>query len=170
MVIDPEVPEAAKGELRSMPQAFLLSFAAQAPTASPRFRRPRAADAYHRRYVVPELDLDDDAKHAWERAATAVAAIRRSQVVAHNFIDSVQVNTILPYVEWEIAERLARVSMVRDRQRAALGGVDDGIRREQAVRQLAQLSDSHLDMVAGLAPSGNEEAITQQASTLPGDQ
>lgn len=80
MVIDPEVPEAAKAELRSMPRAFLLSFSAPAPSASPRFRRSRAADAYHRRYVVPELDLDDDAKHAWERAATAVRTIRRSLV------------------------------------------------------------------------------------------
>jgi hypothetical protein len=205
-VIDPEVPEAAKAELRSMPQAFLLAFSAQAPSASRRFRRSRVADAYHRRYVVPELDLDDDAQQAWERAATAARMIRRSQVVVRQFIDAVQVNTILPYLEWEIAEKLARLSVVRDRQRTALDGVDDsspdvapildaqrhaqslitndieqrikrlqaiaelaanaddGIKREKAVRRLAQLNDSHLDMVAGLGPSGNEQAITEQAS------
>jgi hypothetical protein len=206
IVIDPQVPEAAKAELRSMPQVFLHAFSAQAPSTSRRFRRSRVADAYHGRYVLPELDLDDDAKQAWLRAATAARKIRQSHAVTHQFIDSVQVNTILPYLEWEIAERLARLSILRDRQHIALDGVDDSspdvaaildpqrhaqslisddierridrlqaiaelaahaddsIKREKAVRQLAQLNDSHLDMVAGLVPSGNEQAMSEQVS------
>jgi hypothetical protein len=96
-------------ELITMPRAF-----------------QRAASAYHRHYVVPSLDFDEEALAVWERAASAAERIRRSDVVRLELIDSVQVAAVLPYHLWEIAERLARLSALRASHRDILLGIEPG--------------------------------------------
>jgi len=74
----------------------------------------------HRRYVVPQTDLDDEARPIWARAVAAANKIRESYVVQRYIVDSVQVAVVLPDRLWEIAEGLASLSQVRGRQREIL--------------------------------------------------
>jgi hypothetical protein len=48
----------------------------------------------------------------------------RADVVQRQLIDSVQVTTVLPYRLWEIAEKLARLTMLRATHRDILRGID----------------------------------------------
>jgi hypothetical protein len=66
--------------------------------------------AYHRRYVVPRLDLHEAFQPLWQRAGRAVGVVHQSDVVRLGIVDSVQVTAVLPYYLWDIAERLARLS------------------------------------------------------------
>ena len=72
--------------------------------------RSRVMTAYHRRYLVPDRDLQGDALSRWHRASSAAAAIRASAAVQAGLIDSIEVSAVLPYHLWEIAERLALLS------------------------------------------------------------
>jgi ABC-type enterobactin transport system permease subunit len=69
-----------------------------------------AATTYHRRYVVPEADLDEECLTVWMREIEAANEIARSGVVGQGVIDSVQVAAVLPHHLWEVTERLAQVS------------------------------------------------------------
>jgi hypothetical protein len=75
-----------------------------------------AVVAYHRRYALPATDFDTEAGQVWARAIAAANRIARSEVVRQQLIDSVQVTAVLPEWLWNVAERLARLSEVRDRQ------------------------------------------------------
>jgi hypothetical protein len=104
----------------------------RAPSASdpsPRVRRPRrgrsAAVSYHRRYVVPELDLHGESKILWERTARAARTIRRSDAVRDGLIDTVEVAAVLPYHLWDIAERLALLSAPERRLSAIMRHLDE---------------------------------------------
>ena len=66
-----------------------------------------AAACWHRRYVVPPTDLDDEARPTWARAVAAANEIRESNVVQRQIVDSVQVAMVLPDRLWEIAEGFA---------------------------------------------------------------
>lgn len=83
---------------------------------------------YHRRYVVPDTDLDDDAMRVWERAGRAARTISRSDATPASGIDPVWVTAVLPHHQWDIAQKLARLSELRRRQREILsvapGGMD----------------------------------------------
>lgn len=96
------------------------------PAPRPRSRRGRnAAVSYHRRYVVPELDLHGESKILWERAARAARSIRRSDAVRDGLIDTVEVSAVLPYHLWDIAERLALLSAPERRLSAIMRHLDE---------------------------------------------
>lgn len=222
IVIDPELPDAIKARLQRFPVDRMLPF-----TTSPREHRPegrisfgalikrldhstasgmKAVEAARGRYVRPLSDLDPEAQQIWRRAAAAVRKIRHSEVVSLGLVDSAEVTAALPYVEWNIAEKLARLTLLRASQRIALRGVgrrdpdmaalleeqramqpqavdeiesrvgcleeitrliertERAIRRDKATAQLSGLADSHFDMVAGLAPDGNEQSLVTRLS------
>ena len=88
-------------------------------------RRRNAVALYHRRYVVPELDLHGEAKLFWERTSRAARTIRRSEAVRDGLIDSVEVEAVLPYHLWDIAERLALLSAPERRRSSIMRHLDE---------------------------------------------
>ena len=94
---------------------------------------PSAAVTYHRRYVVPELDLHDAGQVRWRRARKAARAIQASEAVRLGLIDTVEIAAVLPYHLWDIAERLALMSAAEGRLPAILQGVDINDAEIQAV-------------------------------------
>lgn len=113
---------ATVGSVRSW---FAASSASQA-WAQEQWNIRYAAVSWHRRYVVPQTDLDDEARPTWARAVAAANEIRESYVVQRHIVDSVQVAMVLPDRLWEIAEGFASLSQTRSRQREILrqGGSD----------------------------------------------
>jgi hypothetical protein len=102
-------------------------------------RRARLARASHRRYVRPRTDIDAAFLPLWERAAAAAGRIAAADVVAADRVDSAQVTALVPHRLWEIAERLARLTEARDRQREVLGGAlpDDPVLAATVAQQRA---------------------------------
>jgi hypothetical protein len=98
----------------------------------------RAAIAYHGRYVAPDRDLDGKARLAWDRATAAAAAIQASATVSAQLIDSARILSALPYHLWDIAERSARLSQLRQRLSAAMRDLDLDSARVQSVSQPLQ--------------------------------
>jgi hypothetical protein len=87
---------------------------------------------WHRRYIVPGTDLDDEARLIWARAVAAANEIGGSYVVRTEIVDSVRVAVDLPQRVWEIAEGLAGLSRARDRQREILRQDGSGAERVAA--------------------------------------
>jgi hypothetical protein len=85
------------------------------PSDSQRKAKLRAdnATAYHRRYVVPERDLHADALSRWHRASSAAAVIHRSEAVRAGWIDSIEVDAVLPYHLWEMPTDTSGISCAR---------------------------------------------------------
>jgi hypothetical protein len=102
---------------------------------APRGRRgaPSAAVTYHRRYVVPELDLHDPGLTRWRRARKAARSIQAAEAVRLGLIDTVEIATVLPYHLWDIAERLAMMSATERRLPSILHGVDINDPEVQAI-------------------------------------
>jgi hypothetical protein len=98
----------------------------------------RAAIAYHGRYVAPDRDLDRKARLAWDRATAAEAAIQASATVNAQLIDSARILSALPYHLWDIAERSARLSQLRQRLSAAMRDLDPDSAQVQSVAQPLQ--------------------------------
>jgi len=98
----------------------------------------RAAIAYHGRYVAPDRDLDGKARLAWDRATAAATAIQASATVSAQLIDSDRILSALPYHLWDIAERSARLSQLRQRLSAAMRDLDLDSARVQSVAQPLQ--------------------------------
>jgi hypothetical protein len=105
------------------------------PGQPPRGRRgaPGAAVTYHRRYVVPVLDLHDAGLTGWRRARKAARSIQASEAVRLGLIDTVEIATVLPYHLWDIAERLALMSATERRLPSILQGVDTNDPEVQAI-------------------------------------
>jgi hypothetical protein len=85
-----------------------------------RWTARHAAAFYHRRYIVPHTDLDENVQPIWARAIAAANQIRDSDVVRRHLIDSAEATAHLPQRLWEIAEGLARLSLARRLQRDIL--------------------------------------------------
>jgi len=116
--------------------AALIGFHDDEPgQRAPRRRRgePDPALAYHRRYVVPELDLHDAGLARWRRARDAAKSIQAAEAVRLGLIDTVEIAAVLPYHLWDIAERLALMSATERRLPAILQGVDTNDADIQAV-------------------------------------
>lgn len=156
VAFDPELPEDVRRLLADESQAHLIPFRDTPPqgdTASgirmagvsrEKRRKASAAARFHRRYVVPRTDLDPESTQVWNRAITASDQIGASDVVRQQLIDSVPVVAVLPYRLWEIAERLARLTMVRSAQRELLHGTDPdhpdlapAVHRQRRAQELA---------------------------------
>jgi hypothetical protein len=86
--------------------------------------REDPVSSYHRRYVVPDQDLDQQARSVWSRATSARDKIHQSEVVAQRIIDSVQISVVLPYHLWDIALALACLSELRAQHTQILRGTD----------------------------------------------
>jgi hypothetical protein len=79
---------------------------------------------YHRRYVFPDTDMDSAARATWGRVVKATNAIYRSRAARdQGGIDPVWMSTVLPHHQWNIAESLTRLSLLRKRQREILTSV-----------------------------------------------
>ena len=89
--------ERTMGSVRSW---FAASSASQA-WAQERWNIRYAAVSWHRRYVVPQTDLDGEACPTWARAVAAANETRESYVVQRHIVDSVQVAMVLPDRLWE---------------------------------------------------------------------
>jgi hypothetical protein len=90
-----------------------------------RYEQHSRTDAirYHRRYVFPDTDLDSAARATWGRVVKAANAIYRSRATwDQGGVDPVWMSTVLPHHQWDIAESLARLSLLRRRQREILVG------------------------------------------------
>lgn len=113
----------------------LIGFRGHEPGPLPRGRRgePGAAVTYHRRYVVPELDLHDAGLTGWRRARKAARSIQASEAVRLGLIDTVEIAAVLPYHLWDIAERLALMSATERRLPSILQGVDTSDPEVQAI-------------------------------------
>jgi hypothetical protein len=127
----------------------------------------RAAITYHGRYVVPDLDLDEKARLAWDRATAASEAIQASAVVSAQLIDSTRMLSALPYHRWDIAERSARLSQLRQRLAAAMRDLDIESAKVQSVSQPLQQTSAmaaddietrvrQLEELAGLVRKADE--------------
>src|SRR5882724_5623703 len=76
---------------------------------------------YHRRYVFPDTDMDSGARATWGRVVKATNAIYRCRAVREQGgVDRVWMSTVLPHHQWDIAESLARLSVLRKRHREIL--------------------------------------------------
>lgn len=141
----------------------------------------RAPFTEHRRYVLPSSDIDAEHWKLWKRTVDARNTIADADVVSEGRIDSVHVGEVLPHRLWDIAERLARLSEVRARQREILGDVspDDpdvaqAVARQRRAQELA-LADvarrvSDLEKVAGLVDAADlaarKESIVRKLNAL----
>jgi len=147
-------------------------------------RRAKFAIACHRRYVRPGTDIDAAFLPLWNRAAAAAEQIAAAEVVVADRIDSAQVTALLPHRLWEIAERLARLTEARDRQREILGGAapDDPdlaatVAQQRAAQDLAAADAirrvERLEEIAGLLAQADltervrieAQAVIDQAHT-----
>jgi hypothetical protein len=112
-----------------------------------------AALTYHRRYVVPELDLHEAALARWARAREAARSIQAAEAVRLGLIDTVEIESVLPYHLWDIAERLALMSATERRLPAILQGVDTNDSDVQAVlgpqRQVHDLAVADVEQRIG---------------------
>jgi hypothetical protein len=113
----------------------LIGFRDEPGQQAPRRRRgaSRAAVTYHRRYVVPELDLHDAPLTRWRRARKAARSIQAAEAVRLGLIDTVEISAVLPYHLWDIAERLALMSVTERRVPVILQGMDPNDAEIQAV-------------------------------------
>ena len=141
----------------------------------------RAPVDAHRRYVLPSSDIDADHWKLWKRAVDARNRIACANVVTDGRIDSVQIDEVLPHRLWDVAERLARLTEVRAKQREILGDVApddpdvaDAVTRQRRAQDLA-LDDverrvSDLEKVAGLIDAADvaarKESIVRKLNEL----
>jgi len=72
-----------------------------------------AGKIFHRRYVRPRTDLDQEARASWERAIAAANGIYRSESLRDKAVDADRVAAEVPELLWKIAEGLAMISDVR---------------------------------------------------------
>lgn len=122
---------------------------------------------WHRRYVVPDTDLDADAASTWARVARATNTIRRSRAVREHTVDPVWATTVLPHLHWDIAEKLTRLSSLRRRQRDILAA-EDGNRSDPAIAQILDAQRQVQELVTEDVEHHVRllEDVASQASTL----
>jgi hypothetical protein len=122
--VPPNPGEAVTFTLLGLGMAALAMWQWKQGTLGP---KPSLLRKYHRRYVVPSVDMDPDAGAIWVRAVRAADTINGSQVAGERRADWIRLSSLLPHWMWEIAERLALLSEVRSRQRAILPGLASGV-------------------------------------------
>lgn len=133
-----------------------------------------AEKIFHRRYVVPRTDIDNDGMLVWNRAITAVNSIYAAEVMRSGVIDSVQATAAVPEQLWKIAEGLARITEIRLRHEKILRRVERSSviaakvarQEDQLVRAAEQVSDRlrRLEELAVLL--GKADAARQRLSAL----
>jgi hypothetical protein len=81
-----------------------------------------AGKIFHRRYVRPRTDLDQEARAIWERAVDAANRIYRSESLLDDAVDTERVAADVPELLWKIIEGLAMISDVRFNLRNIVSG------------------------------------------------
>lgn len=98
-----------------------------------------AGTLFHRRYVRPEIDLDEAAQTAWRRTVEAANRVYRSESFRGKAIDTDRVTAEVPEVLWGIAEGLAKISDARFDQRRIVAGTGSHPAVEAKVRDQERL-------------------------------
>jgi hypothetical protein len=154
VLVDPAAPDWVRHILERASAARLVGFAAAKPPVVP--LRPRllrsmsslypngqgpvdeadlqhAVTAYHRRYIVPDHDLQGEYLALWRLTRQVAGVIVDSEVVLHGLVDAVQVTTVMPYHLWDIAVRLALLSGPQHEQEKILRDLDPDDPMVQAI-------------------------------------
>jgi hypothetical protein len=145
VLVDPAVPDWVRHVLERAPATRLIRFIAAAPPAvrlRPRMRRSmsslypdgwgpvdewdlqHAVTTYHRRYIVPDQDLQGEYLALWLLTRQVAGIIVHSELVQRGLVDAVEVTTVLPYHLWDIAMRLALLSGPQHEQQKILRDLD----------------------------------------------
>jgi hypothetical protein len=145
VLVDPAVPDWVRHVLQRAPAAALFRFTEPTPPVVPLRKRllrsveslypngqgpvddwdlRHAVTAYHRRYIVPEQDLQGQYLGLWRLTGQVADIIVRSEVVRWGMVDAVQVTTVMPYHLWDIAVRLALLSGPQHEQEKILRDLD----------------------------------------------
>ncbi|WP_175596236.1 hypothetical protein [Thermomonospora catenispora] len=121
-------------------------------------RRARALDRRRDRYLLPE-DFDEEAKALLVRAQGAVRAVLDSAVCREGLLDAADNARTLPQQEWEIAQALARQSVLRRREREIADSAD------LAVPELAAVLEDVLEDRRGRL-AASVRAVTRRIEAL----
>ncbi|HEV2640256.1 MAG TPA: hypothetical protein VGX23_34305 [Actinocrinis sp.] len=115
------------------------------------------------RYVLPNIDLDDQSRELYLRARTACARITESRAYVQGLLDTNAHRAVLPRLVWELASELAELT----NKSALLGdsfqaGPKPGAGQSNRARELAEAMavaerrvvalEAHADRVAALDP------------------
>ena len=96
---------------------------------------------FHRHYVRPRTDLDQEARGTWERAVDAANRIYRSESLRDEAVDAERVAADVPELLWRIIEGLAMISDVRINIKSIVKGYE---RQHPAVYAKIQAQERHL--------------------------
>lgn len=100
-----------------------------------------AGKIFHRHYVRPRTDLDQEARATWEKAVDAANRIYRSESLRDKAVDADRVAAEVPELLWRIIEGLAMISDVRINIRSIVKGYE---RQHPAVYAKIQAQERHL--------------------------
>ncbi len=100
-----------------------------------------AGKIFHRHYVRPRTDLDQEARVTWERAVDAANRIYRSESLRDEAVDADRVAADVPELLWKIIEGLAMISDVRINIKNIVKGYE---RQHPAVYAKIQAQERHL--------------------------
>jgi hypothetical protein len=100
-----------------------------------------AGKIFHRHYVRPRTDLDQEARATWERAVDAANRIYRSESLRDEAVDADRVAADVPELLWRIIEGLAMISDVRINIKNIVKGYE---RQHPAVYAKIQAQERHL--------------------------
>jgi hypothetical protein len=133
---------AARGAARKGRPAFAAGLIPLAPARDlSEYYAAHAGKIFHRHYVRPRTDLDQEARGTWERAVDAANRIYRSESLRDEAVDAERVAADVPELLWKIIEGLAMISDVRINIKSIVKGYE---RQHPAVYAKIQAQERHL--------------------------
>jgi hypothetical protein len=133
---------AARGAARQGRPAFAAGLIPLAPARDlTEYYQAHAGKIFHRHYVRPRTDLDQEARVTWERAVDAANRIYHSESLRDEAVDADRVAADVPELLWKIIEGLAMISDVRINIKNIVKGYE---RQHPAVYAKIQAQERHL--------------------------
>jgi hypothetical protein len=133
---------AARSAARKGRPAFAAGLIPLAPARDlSEYYAAHAGKIFHRHYVRPRTDLDQEARGTWERAVDAANRIYRSESLRDEAVDAERVAADVPELLWKIIEGLAMISDVRINIKSIVKGYE---RQHPAVYAKIQAQERHL--------------------------
>jgi hypothetical protein len=133
---------AARGAARKGRPTFAAGLIPLAPARDlSEYYAAHAGKIFHRHYVRPRTDLDQEARGTWERAVDAANRIYRSESLRDEAVDAERVAADVPELLWKIIEGLAMISDVRINIKSIVKGYE---RQHPAVYAKIQAQERHL--------------------------
>jgi hypothetical protein len=133
---------AARAAARQGRPAFAAGLIPLAPARDlSEYYTAHAGKIFHRHYVRPRTDLDQEARATWERAVDAANRIYHSDSLRDEAVDADRVAAEVPELLWKIIEGLAMISDVRINIRNIVKGYE---RQHPAVYAKIQAQERHL--------------------------